>query len=211
MKEIIVNISSGRGPIECQWVVFKTLGVFQKEAKLNSINIQIINTVRGENPKTFVSVTLKIKGEKAVDFIKRWEGTIKWVGESQFRVNHKRKNWFIEIKTSLNLDNTIFDESEIVYQRTKSSGPGGQHVNKTESAIRATHVKSGLSVLVQDSRSQHQNKKIALERLKEIFEQNKKNQIENSKTKQWKNNINIERGNPIRVYKGEKFNLLKKK
>jgi len=95
--------------------------------------------------------------------------------------------------------------NEVKYQTTKSSGPGGQHVNKTESAVRATHIPTGLSVLVQDSRSQHQNKKIATQRLAEVLVSHQLQELKDLEINQWKNAIQIQRGNPIKTFEGRQF------
>lgn len=91
------------------------------------------------------------------------------------------------------------DEREISYQTLRASGPGGQHVNKTESAVRATHISSGLSVTASDQRSQLQNKKLAAERLliklaAWNMEQNMQKAQEN-----WNNHNTLQRGNPVKV------------
>ena len=82
-----------------------------------------------------------------------------------FRKMHKRKNWFIGIFEMMQQKNTSISEKDIQYQAMRSSGAGGQHVNKVSSAIRATHVPTGIGTVAMDSRSQHQNKKLATERL----------------------------------------------
>jgi len=207
MKEKIINISSGRGPVECQLAVTKTLATFLKEAKQKEIIVEILNKTKGEKEKLLVSVSLSLKGHMIDDFISSWEGSLKWICESPYRKNIKRKNWFIDIKSYDTSDKYSIDESEIVFKTTKSSGPGGQHVNKTESAIRAIHYKSGISILVQDSRSQHQNKKIAIQRLKNIISEQEINKSKQTQKSHWKSSIDIERGNPKRIYIGKKFKL----
>ncbi len=98
-----------------------------------------------------------------------------------------------------------WSERDFTFQTMRSSGPGGQHVNKTESAVRATHTPSGMSVVVSDSRSQWQNKKLAIERLKQKLCQWELEQLTQQKAEGWNEHWNLERGNPIRVYEGEKF------
>ena len=98
-----------------------------------------------------------------------------------------------------------FHEKDIQYQAMRSSGAGGQHVNKVSSAIRATHIPTGIAVVSMDSRSQHQNKKLATERLKQKIEANNLNQFKNQEQNTWTNQLQIERGNPIRVFQGSDF------
>ena len=98
-------------------------------------------------------------------------------------------------------------EVEIKYQAIRASGPGGQHVNKTDSAVRVTHIPSGVSAVSQDQRSQFANKKIARLKLALIFAE--KRELSASKTKEdlWKQNFELERGNEVRTYEGVKFRL----
>jgi peptide chain release factor len=97
------------------------------------------------------------------------------------------------------------DEKDIGYEATRSGGPGGQHVNKVSTAVRATHKPTGLAVLASNSRSQLQNKKAARERLIQLL---KLKQLDNRKEvvqANWQNHNELERGNPIRVFKGSNF------
>lgn len=80
-----------------------------------------------------------MKGERAEAFSQARIGTIKWKGQSPYRKNHRRKNWFVGVSKAPDIrDVPEFDERDIRYQTLKASGPGGQHVNKTESVVRAT-------------------------------------------------------------------------
>ncbi|HEY4785594.1 MAG TPA: peptide chain release factor-like protein, partial [Bacteroidales bacterium] len=98
-----------------------------------------------------------------------------------------------------------WNEDDISFQTLRSSGPGGQHVNKTESAVRAIHIPSGIQVTASDSRSQLQNKKLALERLREKIAQWQMNEVLKKEQTQWHQHNILKRGNPIRVYKGREF------
>lgn len=97
------------------------------------------------------------------------------------------------------------DDSDLRFQATRAGGPGGQHVNKVSTAIRVTHIPTGLSVLASDNRSQLQNKKKAKERLMAILKirqlEDRKNDIKNN----WSNHNELERGSPVRVFKGSDF------
>ena len=118
---------------------------------------------------------------------------------------HKRKNWFIGIFEIEPQKNVSISENDIQYLAMRSSGAGGQHVNKVSSAIRATHISTGIAVVAMDSRSQHQNKKLATERLLKKLEDEKLIQLKDHVGRQWENQLKIERGNPVRIFTGSDF------
>jgi peptide chain release factor len=152
---------------------------------------------------------VRIIGKDATEFTDSWVGTIQWIGKSTFRKFHKRSNWFIGIFEVDAIQSNTFSEKDIQYQAMRSSGAGGQHVNKVSSAIRATHVPTGISVVSMDSRSQHQNKKLATERLLLKLNEAQLNLLKQQFQSQWTNQLAVERGNPIRTFEGSDFKKLK--
>ena len=207
MENKIIQITAGRGPEECKWVVAKVLKLFLKELITNAFVYEILQREQGVENGTIESVTVQIKGNNLNSFLENWLGTIQWVGTSTFRKNHKRKNWFIGLFEIEQTTNLLINEKEIQFQAIRSSGPGGQHVNKVSSAIRALHKPTGLQIVAMDSRSQHQNKKIAIKRLQEKVSEFNLNQLKENVKDQWGNHLNLERGNPIRVFKGSDFKI----
>lgn len=201
----IIQITSGRGPVECCWVVAQVLKFFIEDLKKNNISYQILHREKGTENGTLHSVTLQLTGNPLEDFLEAWLGTVQWIGKSSFRKFHKRKNWFIGIFKIDAEKQCHFKEGDITFQAIRSSGPGGQHANKVSSAVRATHTKTGIQVLVSDSRSQHQNKKTAIKRLQEKLVEYHKEQLKIAVQNQWENNHNLQRGNPIRVFEGSDF------
>jgi peptide chain release factor len=205
MDTRIIQITAGRGPAECCWVVAQVLKRFLEAVKKEPTAYKIIQREKGRENTTLQSVTIELKGKDLEVFLSKWIGTIQWIGKSKSRVYHKRKNWFIGIYELPKLEKFQIDEKDIIYQATRSSGPGGQHVNKVSSAIRAIHKPSNIQMLVMDSRSQHQNKKIAKIRLQEKVSELQLEALKTSVKNQWENHLNIERGNPIQIFKGSDF------
>ncbi len=203
----IIQITSGRGPLECQWVVAKVLKVFIEEAKNNKIEYEIIHLINGDENLTLKSATLILKGKEVDGFLKTWLGSVGWIGKSTFRKLHKRSNWFIGIFELEGWEKISFDEKEIQFQTLRSQGSGGQNVNKVNTAVRATYLKTGQSVFVQDTRSQLENKKLSIVRLKEKVMQFSIQQLEKRMQETWNNHLNVQRGNPVRVFSGQ---ILKK-
>ncbi len=204
MKKII-QITAGRGPAECRWVVAQVLKLFLDEVKEIGIDYFILQNIKGIENGTIESVTLVIDGIGVVAFLRTWLGTVQWIGKSKFRKHHQRKNWFIGVFEVQQVQMLEINEKEIVFQTMRSSGPGGQNVNKVNSAVRAMHKPTGVSVVAMDSRSQHQNKKLAIERLRNKVYEASLQKVKNSMNNQWKNHLCLERGNPVRVIKGTDF------
>lgn len=205
MKTKIIQITSGRGPAECCWVVAQVLKQFLEAVKNNGIDYKIVKREKGIENLTLQSVTVQLKGKSLELLLSQWIGTIQWIGISAFRPQHKRKNWFVALNEIEQHQEFQIHEKDISYQATRSSGPGGQHVNKVSSAIRAIHIPTKTQVLVMDSRSQHQNKKIAKMRLQEKVGEVRLEALKSNIKNQWENHLNIERGNPIQVFKGSGF------
>ena len=205
IMEKIIQITSGRGPAECSWVVAQVLKTFIEEAKENNIKTTLLQRETGIENGTVETATILLEHDNLDVFINSWIGTIQWIGQSQFRKFHKRKNWFIGIFEIEKSSATAISENDIQYQAMRSSGAGGQHVNKVSSAVRATHIPTGISVVSMDSRSQHQNKKLATERLLQKFKDETLKQFKAEFQTQWMNQLQIQRGNPVRVFQGSDF------
>ena len=97
IMEKIIQITSGRGPAECSWVVAQVLKVFLGEAAEHKIKATLLQREPGIENGTVETATVLLESNDMEQFISSWTGTIQWIGQSQFRKFHKRKNWFIGI------------------------------------------------------------------------------------------------------------------
>lgn len=204
MNDIILHLTAGQGPVECQWVVSKLATVFGKEAAAEGLTWALIETPQEKS----TSLLLSINGQGAEAFSEARTGSIRWTGQSPYRPKNKRKNWYVGAKPAPTVDDVVeLKNCDISYQAIRASGPGGQHMNKTDSAVRATHIPTGLSSVSQDQRSQFANKKVARLKLALIFEERRETALIKSKQNLWRQNRTLERGNEIRCYEGSKFKL----
>lgn len=197
MKQII-QITSGKGPVECEFFVQETFNLMKKEIEILKLDYKVVEMIEGE-VSGFQSITFEV--EENPEFLNSWIGSIQFMGKSKFRPHHQRKNWFIGVFEIENFFELELDEKELEFQTMRSSGNGGQNVNKVNSAVRVTHLPTKIQVVAMDSRSQLENKKIAVERLKlKILEINAKKSSA-QKQNQWMNHLQLERGNPKKIFK----------
>ncbi|MDP4178476.1 MAG: peptide chain release factor H [Bacillota bacterium] len=200
-----IQISAGNGPAECCRFVYLFLSLLQKECMHKDIKIELLDFENGEFKDTFKSVFLKLEGKSSYDYASSIAGSHLWIWNSQYRKNHKRKNWFIEVKTYNEETSLEFDEKDIIIEKMRSSGKGGQHVNKTETAIRITHKPTGIVVKSMEERSQYQNIKLAKARLANELSRLKTENEKAVRQERWIEGINITRGNAVRIFKDNEF------
>jgi peptide chain release factor len=159
-------ISSGNGPGECRLAVAHLLAYLAEAAEALDLGLDVAEREAPHGPS---SAIVRVSGAVAEGFAARWEGVVLWRCHSPLRSTHRRKNWFVQVFRLQAVSARVqIDERSVTFQAIRAGGPGGQHVNKTSSAIRAAWVGPGgqsYTVVVRDSRSQHMNRKAALERL----------------------------------------------
>lgn len=203
-----LQLTANTGPEECCLGVVKALRALMEDAGKADAEVRIVEQIDGPIPGTLRSVLLEIDGRgddaRALALACRWSGSLLWVCESPYRRLHKRKNWFLS-GSAFAPPQLAPDCGEIRYEATRASGPGGQHVNKTDSAIRATHVASGLSVKVQTERSQHANRRLAGQLLASKLASQVQADALRDKARRRMLHLQAERGNAARVFVGMGF------
>ncbi|MCX7749887.1 MAG: peptide chain release factor H [Clostridia bacterium] len=205
-----IQISSGTGPDECEIAVGLFLKKYLNELKCAGMDTKVVDATPGSIPGSFKSILLSLDNEETYNLTKTIEGSVLWVSKSPIRPNHRRKNWFIDIKVFSETDKLSFSEKDVRIEAMRSSGPGGQNVNKVETAVRAVHLPTGLSVTASEERSQFMNKKLALARLSKLVEARNEKDRGVLKKSMWTRHSELVRGNPIRIYEGSAFKLKSK-
>ncbi|EHT07235.1 Peptide chain release factor 2 [Klebsiella pasteurii] len=197
---MLLQLSSAQGPDECCLAVKLSLDRLIKEAAEQRVSITLLESEPGRHSGTLRSALLSLDGDNAFALSERWCGTLQWIFPSPFRPHHGRKNWYVGVGR-FSCDEQKQSE-EIRFETLRASGPGGQHVNKTDSAVRATHLASGISVKVQSERSQHANKRLARLLIAWNLEQQRQSDGAVLKSERRMFHHQIERGNPLRTFSG---------
>ena len=202
-EERWLQITAGQGPIECAWAVIKVIEKLHTEAATAKLETKTLELEPGPVPGTAHSALLTISGSNLEPFLAHWQGTIQWIARSPFRPTHKRRNWFVGIDVLEPVEETRFSIHEVKWETMRASGPGGQHVNRTESAVRVTHLPTGIQVHAAEERSQHRNRKLALARLAQKLADIQTGEHDKARTQRWKAHQDLQRGSPTRIFRGE--------
>jgi len=210
-KNALVEIHSGAGGVESQDWVEMLLRMYSKWAESKKFSLSLIDQSTGEEAG-LKAVTIKIEGDNAYGWLKLETGVHRLVRISPFDSQSRRHTSFASVFCYPEVDNSVnidINEKDLRIDTYRASGAGGQHVNKTDSAVRITHLPSNISVQCQNSRSQHRNKILAMEMLKsKLYEiELKKEDEENKKNRSEKSNISW--GNQIRSYVMQPYTLVK--
>ncbi|GMV30519.1 MAG: peptide chain release factor H [Rhodanobacteraceae bacterium] len=200
---LLLQLSAAHGPAECALAVAKGFALLQREALAHDIGVDVIEAEAGPEAGTWRSLVLTLDGADAAAFALRWSGTLLWICPSPYRPAQRRKNWFFGGRVFALPE--LPRDGEVRFEAVRASGPGGQHVNKTASAVRATHVATGISVKVQSERSQQANKRLALALIRQKLADRAEAAAADQRTGRHEAHRAIDRGNPVRTFRGIAF------
>ncbi len=209
--DAIVTINSGAGGTEAQDWAAMLLRMYARWCETKRYKVTIVDELPGE-AAGFKNVTMLVKGAFAYGFLKAEAGVHRLVRISPFDAARRRQTSFASVFIYPDVaDDVAVDiaEKDLRVDTYRSSGAGGQHVNKTDSAVRITHLPTGIVVQCQNERSQHKNRSVALKilaaRLRDLERQKRDQErlaLESSK-------MRIDFGSQIRSYVLAPYRLVK--
>ncbi len=211
INNAFIEIHAGAGGTESQDWAMMLQRMYLRWAEKNNFKLSLIQEARGEEAG-IKSTTIKIQNEYAYGWLKKESGIHRLVRISPFDSNKRRHTSFASVWVYPEIDDKIeieINDSDLRIDTYRASGAGGQHVNKTDSAVRITHLPSQIVAQCQSDRSQHKNKSIAMSILKSrLYE------LELRRRKEEENLINNNKkdigwGNQIRSYILHPYKLIK--
>lgn len=192
---MIYQISSGQGPTECELGVAKFLTYLKKHYV-----VSVLETSPGYYENTYRSVRLETD-EDLSQFI----GSVQWVCQSPYSPGHKRKNWFLDFSCCATAETETFDAKLVRFETFRSSGKGGQNVNKVETGVRAIYLPTGQTSVCTDERSQYLNRQKAVARLRQMVQSENQQKQAVIRNENWGRHTSLERGNARVKFEGRYF------
>lgn len=200
-----IHVTAGVGPPECQWAALRLAEAIRAEAAGLGLAVEVLEAEPGEGPGTARSVLLDVDDDAPPAWLASWSGTVAWLGRSPFRPHHKRTRWFVGVAVLAAPTATAWSTAEVRVEAMPPGGPGGQHANKTASAVRVTHLPTGLTATAREARSQGRNRALALARLAARLAEADAAAAAEARTERWLAHHALARGNAVRTYEGADF------
>jgi len=210
-RDAIVAVHAGAGGTESQDWAEMLLRMYLRWAELHDYKTDILDTSPGEEAG-IKSATIEIKGDHAYGYLKSEHGVHRLVRLSPFDADHARHTSFALIEvlpTVIGQTEITINTDDLKFDTFRSSGPGGQHMQKTSSAVRVTHLPTGLTVSCESQRSQYQNKESALKVLQARLLELELKKAEREKEKLKGKHVDAGWGNQIRSYILHPYKMVK--
>ena len=210
-KNAIVSINAGAGGTEAQDWVEMLFRMYLRWAERKNYRTSVVDFQPGEEAG-IKSVTFIASGPYAYGYLKGETGIHRLVRISPFDASNRRHTSFASVSVSPEVNEEVvieIDEKDLRIDVFRSSGAGGQHVNKTSSAIRLTHLPTGIVVQCQQESSQHRNKAIALKVLKSRLYEYEQNKRADEKQALYESKEEIAWGSQIRSYTLQPYQMVK--
>jgi len=206
----LLTIHPGAGGTESQDWAEMLMRMYTRWAERRGCEVAILDLLNGEEAG-IKSVSLEIRGEYAYGYLKAEKGVHRLVRISPFDGQARRHTSFASVFVYPVVDDTIeieLRDEDIVMEVFRASGAGGQHVNKTSSAVRLRHTPTGIAVSCQQERSQHKNKATAMKMLKAALYQRELEEQEKKKAAVEATKTDISWGNQIRSYVFQPYTMV---